>query len=105
MAEYVPELLNELTRIVITTRNENPSVEEYDRVVIPAWKRCEELRARVRERGGAPTLDEQREVYALVRTMLRCKAVPEDEQRERLDEAFRRSAAGAYPVDRSMIER
>lgn len=104
MAEYIPELLNELTRIVITTRNDNPSVEEYDRVVIPAWRRCEELRERIKARGGPPTLDEQREVYRLVLTMLRCKAVPEAEIRERLDEALTRSAAGAYPVDRRALE-
>lgn len=104
MAEYIPELLNELTRIVITTRNDNPSVEEYDQVVLPAWKRCDEVRARVKERGGAPTLDEQREVYRLVLQMLRCKRVPEPEIRERLDEAFSRSSRGVYPVDRRAVE-
>lgn len=104
MSEYVPDLLNELTRIVITTRNDNPSVEEYDAVVVPAWKRCEEIRAGVKGRGGAPTLGEQREVHRLVLQMLRCKRVPEPEIRERLDEAFSRASRGVYAVDRHAVE-
>ena len=106
MTPYVPELLNELTRIVVTTRNRNPSIEAYDQVVPAAWKRCEELKARVAARPGAvPTLDEQREVYREVRRMLATKQVPEDEVRSRLDEVFERCKQGAYPVERLALER
>ena len=105
MAEYVPELLNELTRIVITTRNANPSVSEYDELVLPEWRTCEELRNRVKqEQDGRPTLEQMRAVYKSVLLMLAVKMVPEPEIAGRLDEVFERCRNGAYPVDRAAVE-
>jgi hypothetical protein len=105
MSAYVPELLNELTRIVITTRNDNPSVAEYDEVVLPEWRTCEELRAAVKQdQGGVPSLEQMRAVYRSVLIMLRVKMVPHAEIAERLDEAFARCQHGAYPVDRQAVE-
>jgi hypothetical protein len=105
MSTYVPELLNELTRIVITTRNDNPSVSEYDDVVLPQWRKCEELRAAVKqEMAGVPSLEQMRAVYKSVLIMLAVKMVPATEVAERLDEAFARCQNGAYPVDRRAVE-
>jgi hypothetical protein len=105
MSTYVPELLNELTRIVITTRNDNPSVAEYDDVVLPEWRKCEEIRAAVKqEMAGVPSLEQMRAVYKSVLTMLAVKMVPATEVAERLDEAFARCRNGAYPVDRMAVE-
>jgi hypothetical protein len=105
MAEYVPELLNELTRIVITTRNDNPSVEEYDAVVLPEWRRCDEIRATVQQdQAGLPSLAQMRTIYRSVLLMLRTKQVPEAEIAERLDEVFARCQNGLYPVDRAAVE-
>jgi hypothetical protein len=102
MHPYTPELLNELTRIVVTTRNDNPSIEEYDAVVPPEYKRCQEIQQAAQ--GKTPTLEQQRAVYQSVLLMLRVKHVPEAEIRERLDEAFSRCENGAYPVDRAAVE-
>jgi hypothetical protein len=104
MSNYVPELLNELTRIVVTTRNDNPSVDEYDQVVPAEWKRCEAIKDVIREQGRSPSNEEMREVAQRVVRMLRSKHVPEAEIRERIDEAFQRTRDGAYPVDRSAVE-
>jgi hypothetical protein len=105
MSGYVPELMNELTRIVLTTRNENESVEEYEAVVLPEWKKCESVRAKWAAAGGRPpSLEELRQVYESVLLMLRVKQVPPDEVRARIDEAFERCREGAYPVDRRAIE-
>jgi hypothetical protein len=105
MSAYVPELLNELTRIVITTRNDNPSVAEYDERVLPEWRKCEEIRAAVKQDGaGVPSLEQMRAVYKSVLIMLAVKMVPESEVADRLDEAFERCRNGAYPVDRLAVE-
>jgi hypothetical protein len=105
MSEYVPELLNELTRIVLTTRNRNPSVEAYDSVVLPEWQRCEEIMKRVEERPGkVPTVAEQQAVYQSVLRMLRIKELPEEELLSRINEAFQRASQGVYPVDRRTVE-
>jgi hypothetical protein len=107
MADYVPELLNELTKIVATTRNENPSTEEYDAVVLPEWAKCEQIAAAAADRpGGAPTSAEQRAVLRSVLLMLRIKHVPEADIRARVDEAFERCkpGSGLYPVDRAALE-
>ncbi len=100
---YVPELVNELTRIVVTTRNDNPSVEEYDAVVSPEWRRCQEALASV-QAGAAPTVALLRGVLTSVVTILRVKHVPEPEIRERVDEAFARSRQGGVVFDRTAIE-
>jgi hypothetical protein len=103
MSEYRPELLNELTRIVLTTRNDNPSVAEYEQDVLPAWKRCEGIMAGVTE-SRPPTLEEMREVYRNVLAMLRAKHVPESEIAERVEEAFERSErARVYAFERRAI--
>lgn len=104
MSAYVPELLNELTRIVITTRNANPSRTVYDEIVLPEWRACEQLRAMIKhEQQNVPTLDQMRRVYRGVVLMLRAKLVPLDEIERRLDEVFARCRAGTYPVDRAAI--
>lgn len=103
MSAYVPELVNELTRIVVTTRNDNPSAAAYDAVVDPAWRRCQEVQALV-QAGAAPTVAQLRAVLAAVVAILRVKQVPEAEIRERVDEAFVRCRDGAYPIDRAAIE-
>jgi hypothetical protein len=103
MKPYVPELVNELTRIVVTTRNDNPSSEEYDAVVGVEWKRCQELQAVV-EAGQTPSVAQLRAVLVSVLVMLRVKRVPEVEIRERVDEAFSRCRQGLYPVDRAAVE-
>jgi hypothetical protein len=90
---------------VITTRNDNPSVAEYDDVVLPEWRKCEEIRAAVKqEMAGVPSLEQMRAVYKSVLTMLAVKMVPATEVAERLDEAFARCRNGAYPVDRMAVE-
>ncbi|MCC7367458.1 MAG: hypothetical protein IT306_03490 [Chloroflexi bacterium] len=105
MTEYVPELLNELTRTVITTRNANPSSAAYDDVVLPAWRACEELRAVIKQdQQGVPTLEQMRFIYRNVLLMLATKMAPPDEIRRRLDEVFARCERGVYPVDRAAIE-
>jgi hypothetical protein len=105
MSEYVPELLNELTRMVITTRNANPSVAAYDALVLPEWRACEQLRVTIKqEQQNVPTLDQIRAVYRSVLLMLTVKMVPADEIARRLDEAFRRCHNGPYPVDRAAVE-
>lgn len=103
MKTYVPELVNELTRIVVTTRNDNPSVEEYDAVVPGEWRRCQEVQAVV-EAGQTPGVGQLRAVLVAVLVMLRAKRVPEAEIRERVDEAFARCRQGLYPVDRAGVE-
>lgn len=102
MKPYTPELINELTRIVVTTRNDNPSVAEYDELVPPAWKRCQDISAAAL--GGPPAPDQLRVVFESVVLMLLVKRVPESEIRERIDEAFARCERGAYPVDRAAVE-
>jgi len=105
MSEYVPELLNELTRIVITTRNANPSAPAYDALVLPEWRACEQLRVTIKqEQQGIPRLDQIRTVYRSVLLMLSVKMVSADEIARRLDEAFRRCQNGPYPVDRAAVE-
>ena len=105
MTEYVPELLNELTRIVITTRNRSPSSTVYDEVVLPEWRACEQLRAGIKQgQQNAPTLDQMRAVYRSVRLMLMARQVLADEIERRIDEVFARCRNGAYPVDRAAIE-
>ena len=105
MSVYVPELLNELTRIVITTRNENPSGTVYDEVILPEWRACEQLRASIKhDQHGVPTLDQIRTVYRSVRRMLTAKQVPPDQIERRIDEVFSRCGNGVYPVDRPSIE-
>jgi len=105
MSEYVPELLNELTRIVITTRNGSPSSTVYDEVVLPEWRACEQLRASIKQdQQNVPTLDQLRTVYRSVLLMLTVKLVPPDEIERRIDEVFARCQDGAYPVDRTAIE-
>lgn len=103
MTAYVPELVNELTRIVVTTRNDNPSVEAYDEVVVPAWRRCQEVQAGV-QAGAAPTVAQLRAVLTAVVAILRVKHVPEAEIRERVDEAFARCRSGPAVIDRAAIE-
>ena len=90
MAKYVPELLNELTRIVLTTPNTNPSVEEYQREVLPRWKRCQELQQALKDKSRPASVEEVREVAQKVLAMLRTKQVSEAEIRDRVAEAFRR---------------
>ena len=105
MTEYIPELLNELTRIVITTRNSNPSSTVYDAVVLPEWRACEQLRASIKQdQQSVPTLDQMRAVYGSVLRMLTAKMVPADEITRRIDEAFARCHHGTYPVDRAAVE-
>jgi hypothetical protein len=105
MAEYVPELLNELTRIVITTRNRSPSSTVYDEVVLPEWRACEQLRAAIKQdQQNVPTLDQLRTVYRSVLLMLAAKQVPPDEIERRIDQVFARCRNGAYPIDRTAIE-
>lgn len=107
MADYTPDLINELTKIVVTTRNKNPSDAEYDAIVLPEWERCEAVEKASKERpGGVPTVEELRAVLRSVLLMLRVKHVPEAEIRARLDEAFERCrpGAGLYPVDRAAVE-
>ena len=105
MSEYVPELLNELTRIVITTRNRSPSSTVYDEIVLPEWRACEQLRAGIKQdQQNVPTLDQMRTVYRSVLLMLRAKLVPPDEIERRIDEVFTRCRSGVYPVDRTAIE-
>jgi hypothetical protein len=105
MSEYVPELLNELTRIVITTRNWNLSNTVYDEIILPEWRACEQLRAGIRQdQQNVPTLDQIRTVYRSVLLMLTVKLVPPDEIERRIDEVFARCRDGAYPVDRTAIE-
>lgn len=105
MSEYVPELLNELTRIVITTRNANPSVAAYDEIVLPEWRACERLRATIKQdQQNVPTLEQMRSVYRSVLLMLTVKMVPADEIARRIDDAFTRCRAGPYPVDRAAVE-
>ena len=105
MTEYVPELLNELTRIVITTRNESPSSTVYDEIVLPEWRACEQLRASIKQdQQNVPTLDQMRTVYRSVLVMLAAKQIPPDEIERRIDEVFARCRDGAYPVDRTAIE-
>ena len=105
MSEYVPELLNELTRIVITTRNRSPSSTVYDEVVLPEWRACEQLRAAIKQdQQNVPTLDQLRTVYRSVLLMLAAKQVPPDEIERRIDQVFARCRIGAYPVDRTAIE-
>lgn len=105
MPEYVPELLNELTRIVITTRNANPSVAAYDELVLPEWRTCEQLRAVIKQdQQGIPTLEQMRTIYRSVLLMLNVKMVPDQEIADRIDAAFIRCQTGAYPVDRAAVE-
>lgn len=105
MSEYIPELLNELTRIVITTRNRSPSSSAYDEIVLPEWRACEQLRAGIKQdQQNVPTLDQMRTVYRSVRLMLAAKHVPPDEIERRIDEVFARCRNGAYSVDRTAIE-
>ena len=105
MSEYVPELLNELTRIVITTRNRSPSSTVYDEVVLPEWRACEQLRAAIKQdQQNVPTLDQLRTVYRSVLLMLAAKQVPPDEIERRIDQVFARCRDGTYPVDRTAIE-
>lgn len=103
MTAYVPELVNELTRIVVTTRNDNPSLEEYDAVVSPEWRRCQEALKSV-QAGAAPTVAQLRGVLTSVVMILRVKHVPEPEIRERVDEAFARCRQGGIVFDRAAIE-
>ncbi len=100
---YVPEMVNELTRIIVTTRNDNPSIEAYDAVVPGEWKRCQEVQALV-QAGQIPSADQLRTVLSSVVKMLRVKQVPEAEIRGRIDEAFARCEQGLYPVDRAAVE-
>jgi hypothetical protein len=105
MSEYVPELLNELTRIVITTRNLNRSNTVYDEIILPEWRACEQLRAGIRQdQQNVPTLEQIRTVYRSSLLMLTVKLVPPDEIESRIDEVFARCRNGAYPVDRTAIE-
>lgn len=105
MSEYIPELLNELTRIVITTRNNSPSSTVYDEVVLPEWRACEQLRASIKQdQQNVPMLDQMRIVYRSVLLMLTVKQVPSDEIDRRIDEVFVRCQHGAYPIDRAAIE-
>ena len=105
MTEYVPELLNELTRIVVTTRNENPSGTVYDEIVLPEWRGCENIRASIKQdQQNVPTLDQMQAVYRSVVRILTAKMVPPDEIERRIDEVFTRCQRGAYPVDRAAIE-
>lgn len=105
MSEYVPELLNELTRIVITTRNGNPSSTIYDEVVLPEWRASEQLRASIRQdQQNVPTLEQMRSVYRSVLLMLMAKHVPVGDIDQRLNEVFARCHNGAYPIDRAAIE-
>jgi len=105
MTEYIPELLNELTRIVITTRNNSPSSTVYDEIILPEWRACEQLRAGIKQdQQNVPTLDQMRTVYRGVLLMLTAKQVPPDEIDRRIDEVFARCRDGAYPVDRKAIE-
>ena len=105
MSEYVPELLNELTRIVMTTRNRSPSSTVYDSIVLPEWRATEQLRAGIKQdQQNVPTLDQMRTVYRSVLLMLAAKQVPPDEIERRIDEVFARCRNGAYPVDRAAIE-
>jgi hypothetical protein len=94
MSTYVPELLNELTRIVVTSMNHNPSIEEYDEQVIPRWQRCQAIQEQVESAGRVPTVEEIRKVAREVIEMLRIKRVPEPELRDRIDEAIARARAG-----------
>lgn len=100
---YVPEMVNELTRIIVTTRNDNPSIEAYEAVVPPEWKRCQEVQALV-QAGQTPSAAQLRAVLESVIKMLRVKHVPEAEIRERCNEAFARCEHGLYPVDRATVE-
>ena len=105
MSEYIPELLNELTRIVITTRNRSPSSTAYDEIILPEWRACEQLRAGIKQdQQNVPTLDQIRTVYRSVLLMLTTKQVPAEEIERRIDEVFGRCRNGAYPVDRAAIE-
>jgi hypothetical protein len=104
MVGYIPEYLNEVCRIVVTTRNDNPSVEEYDTKVLPEWRRCQEIQTAVREAKRIPTPQELAEVTRRVLAILRAKRVPESEISERLNEAFERCKQGVYPVERRQIE-
>jgi hypothetical protein len=105
MSEYVPELLNELTRIVITTRNASPSNSVYDEVILPEWRACEQLRATIKQdQQNVPTLEQMRTIYRSVLLMLTAKMVPSDEIARRIDEAFDRCRSGPYPVDRAAVE-
>ena len=105
MTEYIPELLNELTRIVITTRNNSPSSTVYDEIILPEWRACEQLRAGIKQdQQNVPTLDQMRTVFRGVLVMLTAKQVPPDEIDRRIDEVFARCRDGAYPVDRTAIE-
>lgn len=105
MSEYVPELLNELTRIVITTQNRSPSSTVYDEIVLPEWRACEQLRATVKQdQQNVPTLDQMRTVCRSVLLMLTARLVPPDEVERRIDEVFARCRNGAYPVDRAAVE-
>lgn len=104
MSTYVPELLNELTRIIVTTMNHNPSVEAYDTEVLPRWKQCQAIQARVEQDKRAPTLQETVEVMQGVIRMLRAKQVPETELRERIDEALARARSGGlYAFDEARL--
>lgn len=100
---YVPEMVNELTRIIVTTRNDNPSVEAYEAVVPAEWRRCQEVQAIV-QAGQVPSVAQLRAVLVSVLKMLRVKHVPEAEIRERIAEAFTRCEQGLYPVDRAAVE-
>jgi hypothetical protein len=104
MSEYVPELLNELTRIVLTTRNDNPSPDEYDSLVLPEWRRVQDMALAREQRGGAASLEEMRAVLHGVLFMLSVKHVSRTEIDERVREAFERSNRGAYPVDSQRVE-
>jgi hypothetical protein len=104
MATYVPDFSNEITRIVLTTRNDNPSVEDYDSLALPEWKRCKEIEAAAKQANRPLTVEELADITRRVLTILRVKQVPETEIRERVDEAFERCRAGGVAVDRARIE-
>src|SRR5262249_30320212 len=105
MSVYVPELLNELTRIVITTRNFSASGTVYEEIVLPEWRTCEQLRANIKQdQQNIPTLEQMRTIHRSVLVMLMAKQVPPDEIERRIDEVFARCRNGAYPVDRAAIE-
>ena len=104
MSSYVPEFLNEVMRMVVTTPNANPSVEEYDKLVLPEWRACQEISTRLEQAKRTPTIDEQVEVARRVIAILRHKRVPESEIHERFTEVFERcEQGGAYPFQRASV--
>jgi [acyl-carrier-protein] S-malonyltransferase len=66
--------------IAAGTRNANPDLALYERIVVPAYERMEQLASLADAADGMPTKEQMREAMELLMLMLDTKRVPQDER-------------------------